>query len=100
MIPEAANVQVQSTVQGESIKMRLDEDATDHLMSMFIDLYEDPEKAIIREYTCNGRDAQIEAGYTGPLEVTTPTALAPFFTVRDYGIGLSAEDIRKVYSAY
>ena len=65
-----------------------------------IDLYSDPELAVIREYSTNAFDAHIEAGVTRPIEITTPTHLCPFFKVRDYGFGLDVEDIREIYSQY
>ncbi len=67
---------------------------------MLTDLYSDPEYAIIREYATNGYDAHIEAGMVKPIEVTTPTALSPYLTVRDFGVGLSVEDIHEIYSKY
>lgn len=80
--------------------MTLDASATAHLMSVLTDLYSDPELAVIREYSTNALDAHKVAKVTRPIEVTTPTPLAPFFRVRDYGEGLSADDIRNVFSRY
>lgn len=71
-----------------------------HIMSILTDLYSDPELAIIREYATNAYDSHVEAGVERPIEVTLPTALAPFFKVRDFGIGLSAEEIHTIYSKY
>lgn len=89
-----------STVQGDEIAMSLDENATAHLMSVLTDLYSDTELAVVREYSTNALDAHIDAGVTRPIEVTLPSPLAPFFRVKDYGTGLSAEDIRNVFSRY
>lgn len=100
MIPERTAIEVTSTVQGEDVAMTIDEAAIQHLMNVLTDLYEDPLLAVIREYSTNAWDSHIEAGHTRPIEVSTPTDLRPLFTVRDYGVGLSAEDIRSIYSRY
>ena len=89
-----------STLTGESVAMRLDPNATAHLMSVLTDLYSDTELAVLREYSTNALDAHTEAGVTRPIEVTLPSPLAPFLRVKDYGTGLSAADIRDVFSSY
>jgi hypothetical protein len=91
---------VDSTLTGEKIRMGMDESAIQHIIGVLTDLYSDPELAVIREYSTNALDAHKEAGVTVPIEVTTPTALAPFFRVKDRGIGLDVEDIRNIYSRY
>lgn len=97
---EARILDHESTVQGERVAMTLDADATAHLMSVLTDLYSDPTLAVVREYSTNALDAHAVAGVTRPIEVTTPTPLAPFFRVRDFGEGLDADDIRNVFSRY
>lgn len=100
MIPERAGVTVDSTVEGEDVRMSIDQSALAHIMNVLTDLYADPELAVIREYSTNALDSHIEAGQSRPIEVTTPTELRPLLTIRDYGVGLDAEDIRAVYSQY
>jgi len=98
--PQTRVMDVSSTLEGERIELTIDKDALAHIMSVLTDLYSDPELAVIREYSTNAYDAHVEAGVTRPIEITTPTALAPFFRVRDYGKGLDIEDIREIYSKY
>lgn len=100
MIPERTGVTVDSTVQGEDVAMSIDQSALAHIMNVLTDLYADPELACLREYSTNALDSHIEAGQTLPLEVTTPTALRPLLTIRDYGVGLDADAIRDIYSRY
>lgn len=100
MIPERTAIEVDSTVKGEDVAMSIDQSALAHIMNVLTDLYADPELAVIREYATNALDSHIEAGQTRPIEVTTPTDLRPLFTVRDYGVGLDADDIRDIYSRY
>lgn len=91
---------VDSTLTGEKVRMGIDEAALQHIIGVLTDLYSDPELAVIREYSTNALDAHAEAGNSAPIEVTTPTNLAPFFRVKDRGIGLDAEGIRSIYSKY
>jgi hypothetical protein len=93
-------MEVDSTLEGERVGMTIDETALAHIMSILTDLYQDPEMAVIREYSTNALDAHIEAGNASPIEVTLPTSLAPFFTVKDYGAGLDRDDIHFIYSRY
>lgn len=92
--------QYQSNVTGDAIKMSIDDSAKAHLMEVLTKIYADPELAIIREYATNALDSHVEAGETRAIEVTLPTQLAPFLTIRDYGIGLDADGIRDIYSRY
>lgn len=103
MIPRnTADVSVlESNIDGESIEMTIDEESLSHIMSVLTDLYSDTMMAVIREYSTNARDAHLEFGKVNlPIEVHTPSTFSPVFRVRDYGSGLSLEDIRNVYSKY
>jgi hypothetical protein len=100
MIPTRDTVKVDSTISGEAVAMSVDTSALAHIMNVLTDLYADPELAIIREYSTNALDSHIDAGESRPIEVMTPTELRPLFTVRDYGTGLDADDIREIYSRY
>lgn len=100
MKPHASGISVESNVSGESVGMTIDAAATQHIMGILTNMYEDAEAAVIREYTTNAWDAQVAAGVTTPIEVSTPTSLRPSFTVQDRGTGMSADDIRRIYSRY
>ena len=101
MIPERSGYTVDSTLKGTDVRMGIAADATQHLMGILTELYEDPELACIREYATNARDAHVEAGVAGrPIEVATPTDLRPALVIRDYGVGLDLEDVRAIYSQY
>ena len=57
-------------------------------------IYTDPELAVVRELSCNAYDAHVAAGRKDiPIEIHLPNSLEPWFHVRDYGTGLSHEDI-------
>jgi len=62
-------------------------------------LYQDKPMAVIRELSTNALDAHIEAGTAGePFEVHLPTRLEPFFSIRDFGTGMSEETVMELYS--
>lgn len=63
-------------------------------------LYSDKIQAIIREYITNAIDAHVEANITKPITVTLPTVFSNEFIVRDYGKGLSKEDITEIFASY
>lgn len=100
MISEKDAIKVESNVQGDKITMGIDQESFGHVMDLLANAYGDPMTAVIREYATNGRDATIEAGRTDAIEVTLPNHLAPTLSIRDYGVGLSKEDIASIYSQY
>jgi hypothetical protein len=68
-------------------------------------LYKYKIRAIIREVCCNavdGHNAASQAGLSDvrQFDVHLPTTLEPEFRCRDYGIGLSHEDMMTMYSTY
>jgi hypothetical protein len=64
-------------------------------------LYSDKAGAIIREYSTNAYDAHIQAGINDtPISINCPTRFSPLLTIRDYGFGLSEEQIYNVYASY
>jgi hypothetical protein len=64
-------------------------------------VYSDKMLAIIREYSTNAIDANVEAGKEKtPIHITLPTIVESTFKVRDNGLGLSEEEIFEVYSSY
>jgi hypothetical protein len=100
MLPTTADVTIESTLIGEEIAMGIDTKSLAFLQKVLTDLYSDPILAVIREYSTNAWDSHVEAGQKRPIEVETPSSLTPFFKVRDYGVGLSVEDMREIYSQY
>jgi DNA topoisomerase VI subunit B len=64
-------------------------------------LYSDKTLAPIREYATNAMDSHVEAGIPGePIVVTLPTAISPELHIRDFGIGLTPDEIEKIYCRY
>lgn len=64
-------------------------------------LYSDKPMAILREYCTNAQDSHAEAGCPErPIEVKLPSLLDMTLTIRDYGTGLSEDDIFEVFASY
>lgn len=92
----------QSPVSSNMKVTRMGFDSSSHafLMDALTNLYSNPELAVLREYPSNGIDSHIAAGVTRPVELTLPTPANPNFVVKDYGVGMSTEDIETIYSMY
>lgn len=64
-------------------------------------LYSNKVLAVLREYSANAWDEHRAAGIPDrPIKVVLPTALEPTLRIRDYGRGLSEEDVFDVYTQY
>ena len=64
-------------------------------------LYANKFRAIVRELSCNAVDSHVAAGKADvPFDVHLPTQLEPWFSVRDYGTGLSHDQVTNVYTTY
>lgn len=64
-------------------------------------LYSNPIGSIVREVSCNARDAHREVGKeTLPIEIHLPSRLEPTFEVRDFGPGISKERMANVFVKY
>lgn len=63
--------------------------------------YSEPILAIPRELGANAWDSHVKAKNTGqPFEVHAPNELEPWFSIRDFGVGLSPEQIENIYTTY
>jgi hypothetical protein len=64
-------------------------------------LYANKIRAIIRELSCNAVDSHAAAGKKDtPFDVHLPNTLEPWFAIRDYGTGLSHEQVTQIYTTY
>lgn len=64
-------------------------------------LYANKIRAIIRELSCNAVDSHMAAGRAQtPFDVHLPSALEPYFSIRDYGTGLSHDQVTSIYTTY
>lgn len=64
-------------------------------------IYTRKERAIVRELSCNAFDAHVAAGTPEkPFEIHLPTQHEPYFSINDFGTGLSHEDMKLLFSLY
>ena len=64
-------------------------------------LYANKIRAIIRELSCNAVDSHVSAGKQDtPFDVHLPNQLEPWFAIRDYGTGLTHEQVTSIYTTY
>jgi len=64
-------------------------------------LYSNKQGAVIRELSTNAYDAHIMVGTPEkPFELTLPNALEPTFKIRDFGPGLSEQQISSIYTTF
>jgi hypothetical protein len=64
-------------------------------------LYANKIRAVIRELSCNAVDSHVAAGKQNiPFDVHLPNSIEPWFSIRDYGTGLSHEQVTQIYTTY
>ena len=64
-------------------------------------LYSDKIAAPIRELSTNAYDAHVAKGNTNtPFDVHLPSVAEPWFSIRDYGIGMSKQELQTTYTTY
>lgn len=87
----------------ETVAMTIDDSGLSFLMHNLTNLYSQPARAILREYTANALDSHVRSGQTLPIKVTIP---APYtdsdrrLVIQDFGVGLSKDEIANVYARY
>ena len=91
------DVQVNGDFKTSGFKIQASAKAFEILSS---NIYTNKVRAVIREYNCNAYDAHVAAGNEEPWDVHLPTRLEPHFSVRDYGTGLSDEQVREIFTTY
>lgn len=86
----------------EDVQMSITNEGMSHILARLTDLYRNPVEAAVREIISNAIDASVLLPNNArrPIEVSLPTALRATFVVRDHGVGMSTETVRKIYSQY
>ena len=100
MLLDNAHLQTQTNcnVEGKSFSIKASPVAFDILSSK---LYSNPTLAIVRELLTNAYDSHKAAGKEDiPIKVCLPSYIEPNFIIRDYGIGLSKEDVLDLYTTF
>lgn len=102
MIPHVTKRLTTTTGSIASAQYGISADNVEHIMAILRDgLYTDAILAILREYAANGWDAHRLVGkHAVPIKITLPTRYESTLRIRDYGPGLSLDDVLSVYTQY
>lgn len=102
MIQKTKSTEILSGGVTSAAHFRLDQKNLAHVFDILRNnLYSDKILAVIREYSTNAYDANVDNGKADePIVVTLPTAIDPIFKIRDFGKGLSENEIFTIYSSY
>lgn len=102
MIAETTNNVILRSNNSVETFFSIKEENTAHIFSILRgQLYSDKLMAIIREYSTNALDAHVASGVSKPISVSLPSFWGDGkFVVRDYGTGLSDDDIKNVFASY
>lgn len=83
----------------EEVIMGIDPKRFGLVLNHLIDAYTKPIEATVREVISNATDATVLVPFANrrPIEITSPSTFKPSFTVRDYGVGMTPEIVKKTY---
>lgn len=86
----------------KQVQMGVAEEALAHILDRLTDLYPNPIEATVREVISNAYDATVilPEAEQKPVRVLIPSMLSADFIVEDFGVGMSPDLVRKVYSQY
>ena len=92
-------VEIESSLQNPSKQFTIKSSAKAFKI-LSDNLYSNKIKAIIRELSCNAYDAHIAGNNKEPFIIHIPDYLDSSFYIKDFGIGLSHEDVMNLYTTY
>lgn len=102
MIPNAPPRSIESSGVSSSAVFGISFEDSAHIMTILRDtLYSDKVLAVLREYSSNAWDSHRASGKGDvPIKITLPTHAEPTLSIRDFGSGLSHDDVFQVYTQY
>jgi hypothetical protein len=100
IIEENKSKRVVQSHDFESVNCTIDAEDMKYVASLLRNNYSNTRLAVVREISANALDANLEANETRPIEIKLPSSMNPTFSVRDFGGGLSQEDVFGLYSKY
>lgn len=99
MIPKTNYTDVQTS--GDLLETTASIEMTAEMFELMSSkIYTDKIMAVIREILCNAKDAQFECDEDRPIGIHLPNRFEPFLSIRDYGTGLSEDQVMKLYMRY
>ena len=100
IITENKSKRVVQSHDFDSVNCTIDAEDMRYVASLLRNNYSNTRLAVVREISANALDANLEANSSRKIEVKLPTSMNPTFSVRDFGGGLSKEDVFGLYSKY
>lgn len=101
MITQTENNQINISGNQKSINSGINAEDLSHIFNVLRNqLYSRKIEAFIREYSTNAIDAHNLVNKKERFRVTLPNIENPVFKVRDFGPGLSFNDIEQIYTKY
>ena len=100
IITQEKSKQVVQSHDFEQVNCTIDAEDMRYVASLLRNNYSNPALAVVREISANALDANAEANSNMRIEISLPSSMSPNFSVRDFGGGLSEEDIFGLYSKY
>lgn len=105
MKPVASTIVEVDNLPGDEVKFGIGKGQEAWVMRTMADLYSNRELACVREYSTNAYDSNKEKALRDghdiePIEVTLPSAMNPYFTVSDKGVGMSRGDLTEIYTQF
>ncbi len=95
------NRQVETTGLSNSTSFTISENSTKIFSLLSVALYKDKERSVLTELSSNAIDAHKLVGKENePIKVILPSKLSPELRIRDYGPGLSEENVIKFLTTY
>lgn len=97
----STNTQQYRTNITKAADFGIEESDLSHIMGILrSQIYSDKLLAVIREYSTNAVDANVEAGKDAPIDVHLPTIGDPTLSFRDHGYGLTDDEVCQLYVKY
>lgn len=86
----------------ESVNMEIAKGGMNHITYLLSNLYKNPIEATVRELMSNAIDSTrlMPEARREPIRVQLPNEFDGTFSVEDFGVGMSKEDLFSVYSQY
>lgn len=105
MRPIASTMTEIDNLEGDEVEFTVSKANQSWVIRSMADLYSNRELAVVREYSTNALDSNVEKAMRDghdpePIHVTLPNALNPYFVVEDRGIGMSETELREVYTEF
>ncbi len=94
----ATAVEISSNAQAHSFSIAINPKAFKVLSST---LYQNKQGSIVRELCTNALDSHIMANKSDvAFEVHVPDTFEPWFGVKDFGVGLSEDDVKTIFTVF